>query len=178
MAAERVSTRKRPHQGGEVASESSWTLPTEYGGHGDPQAAAQGPERESEGSGPAENAAQPAAAATSAAVAGGRGTTRVVRRPDMHLDARLVEKPGPYDGTAAAWRPWKAKLVSYLTGVERRFRESLAQAEACPREIRMIPLEYAELDAFLYAELLNLMASGTLAFELVMSAGDENGYEA
>ena len=43
----------------------------------------------------------------------------------MSLDPRLLEKPSVFAGEHERWKVWRAKIESYLTGIDGRYEQAL-----------------------------------------------------
>eukprot|EP00445_Apocalathium_hangoei_P000170 CAMPEP_0203841912 /NCGR_PEP_ID=MMETSP0359-20131031/1673_1 /ASSEMBLY_ACC=CAM_ASM_000338 /TAXON_ID=268821 /ORGANISM="Scrippsiella Hangoei, Strain SHTV-5" /LENGTH=475 /DNA_ID=CAMNT_0050756415 /DNA_START=356 /DNA_END=1783 /DNA_ORIENTATION=+ len=97
-----------------------------------------------------------------------------------HLDARLVDKPGKYNGEKGEWRLWKARAVGWLAAVHPDFGRFLAAAEVHQGDM-YVPQPLQEMSSLLHTELLAWLTGTQLALvlrNLPLGGGETNGFAA
>jgi len=94
------------------------------------------------------------------------------------MNARLLERPGPFDGTQATWSEWRFRFVAWLGLVDPNIPGWLEEAEHTAGKITAdrVPAYTKKAGGFLFAALVS-MTRGT-PLQIVRGISSGNGWEA
>jgi hypothetical protein len=92
------------------------------------------------------------------------------------LDPRLLERPERLPKDPESWRLWKLRVTGWLGCVDPRYRALLEEAANFEHHITSVNSSIAELDSFLYNQLLGWLEGEQL--EVMMRGPEGAGFEA
>jgi hypothetical protein len=101
-----------------------------------------------------------------------------MQRYDPTGEAKLLDRPGSFDGLVVKWRAWKMRMQGWLSLVDARFDGALDDPVKCKTQIRMsmVPASLVNLGRFLFVFLLSALQGALL--EVATSRGERCGWEA
>jgi hypothetical protein len=102
----------------------------------------------------------------------------VVPRYDPTGEAKLLDRPGQFDGSVVKWRAWRMRTQGWLSLVDARFDSALDEAvkSRVPIRLSMVPASLVNLGRFLFVFLLSVLQGALL--EVATAHGEKCGWEA
>ena len=87
------------------------------------------------------------------------------------LDPRLLERPEKLPKDAEAWRLWKLRVGGWLGCIDVRYKPLLIEASNFENPISSVSPLIADLDSFLYNQLLGWLEGEQLEVMMMRSGG-------